>query len=137
MTCIEVHRNCTAGGTTITEKGCNERIIQTGRGERCITWSGVTGSRGMISRDGGWVSVMPLDGRAMCFMYHVRWVKGRGDEHERRREFEKGTETENGVSAQCDGEHSIRKQMSFPKHASCPAYLSARGNAMSSVKREG
>jgi len=29
-----------------------------------------------------------------------------------------------GVSAQCDGEHSIRKQMSLPKHASCPAYLS-------------
>lgn len=30
----------------------------------------------MISRDGGWVSVMPSDGRAMCFMYHVRRVKG-------------------------------------------------------------
>lgn len=25
----------------------------------------------MISRDGGWVSVMPSDARAMCFMYHV------------------------------------------------------------------
>ncbi|RLU26079.1 hypothetical protein DMN91_002242 [Ooceraea biroi] len=42
------------------------------RGGDIAPWSGVTGSRGMISRDGGWVSVMPSDGGAMCFMYHVR-----------------------------------------------------------------
>jgi len=41
---------------------------------------------------------------------------GRGLNRERKRG--------EGVSAQCDGEHSIRKQMSLPKHASCPAYLS-------------
>jgi len=41
---------------------------------------------------------------------------GRGLNRERKRG--------EGVSAQCDGEHSIRKQMSLPKHASCSAYLS-------------
>lgn len=87
----------------------------------------------MISRDGGWVSVMPSDGGAMCFMYHVQRAKG----SEQGEVVGKGTETGKGVSAQCDGEHSNRKQMSLPKHASCPAYLSARRNALFSSKTSG
>jgi len=74
---LTAHRSGTYRRYYFTEKGCNKTIIQTSRRGRHITWLGVTGSRGMISRDGGWVSVMPSDGKAMCFMYHVRWVKRR------------------------------------------------------------
>lgn len=69
----------------------------------------------MISRDGGWVSVMPSDGGAMCFMYHVRWVKrkereregGRGEVGESTRRDgslkRERKQRAHGASAQCDG----------------------------------
>lgn len=69
---------------------------------------------------------------ASCIMYgELRGASTRSTARGRTGLGGKGRETGDGVSAQCDGEDSIRKQMSLPKHASCPAYLSARKNAIS------
>lgn len=66
----------------------------------------------MISRDGGWLSVMPSDAGA-CVL-HVSCMEG--DRVSGKSSAGKGTETGKSVSTDCHEEHLIRKQMSLPKY---------------------
>lgn len=66
----------------------------------------ITGSRGMISRDGGWLSVVPSDAVGCCVL-HVSCMEGD-------RVSEGGGERKSVFRNR--GEHLIRKQMSLPKH---------------------